>query len=122
MSQFFRRLLAGAAVAAAATTTLAVPAEAALSDCPPGAVCFWNDANFSGSLNWRWGGQGLQNISWWNSDELSSYYNNSGYNAAFYDHSNGRGACWTMWSGQAVAYVGDWANDRASSWRMDRGC
>lgn len=101
----------------------AVPASAALSDCPSYKMCLFKDADYGGLLGYRSGGNGLENISYVNNDEMSSWSNKSAvYTGAWYNDADGRGGCFQMNPRTNNRYVGYWFNDEASSWRQNYGC
>lgn len=117
-----KKLFVGVLVASALGAG-AVPATAALKDCPSTKVCLFKDSNYVGLLGYRSGGQSTMNISYVNNDEMSSWSNkNSVYTAAWFSDAGGKGGCYQMNPTTNNHYVGYWYNDRASSWRTDRGC
>ncbi|WP_309617106.1 peptidase inhibitor family I36 protein [Salinibacterium sp.] len=85
-------VLAAASLGAAATTA----ATAAPSDCPTNAVCIYDNANYGAQLGWRTGGFGLQDVSAGNNDKMSSWANNSVYNACWYGSTLGSGSACQM--------------------------
>lgn len=55
-------------------------------------------------------------------DKTSSWINNTGGEAAWYQHANGSGKCHTMTRFSNNNYVGWWDNDTLTSWRTNHGC
>ena len=115
--------LATASVAIAALSGIAVPAaSASAGECGGGLVCIFNEANFGGFLGSRGPGIGIMNVSRNANDKMSSWINNTGGHAAWYQHANGGGKCHTMTPFSNNNYVGWWSNDTLTSWRTNRGC
>jgi len=102
---------------------VATGAASAWGSCnTSGRVCLFRNTSGSVELGWRSAGGGLVNISSGNRNEMSSWKNSSGTNAAYYHGLNGGGTCRTMSANSNSNYVGDSNNDQAESWRTNRGC
>lgn len=110
--------LAFAATAAGAAQTT----QASFEQCASGRVCMWGNNDFQWLLGSRAPGYGLWNLYGDANDEMDSWANRSGQNAAAYSGFDGYADCQTFWKGGNDNNVGPWNSDEVSSWRTDRGC
>lgn len=92
-------------------------ANAAVASCSSGRVCVYDNINYGTQLGWRTGGFALQDVSSGNNDKMSSWSNNSGLNACWYQNSNGGGWAFQMNQYTDNANVGTLWQDRMSSWK-----
>lgn len=123
-----KRSLAIGTVVALAFFGLAPIAVAGNGVCGSGEVCFFWDANYSGSVyDVVPPSGGVINIaSNWN-DKTSSWKNRSTYNARWYTNASGTGTCWSMLAGYQKATMADnWnhtaENDMLSSFATNGAC
>lgn len=116
-----RKVFAGVLIAGALGAG-AVPAAAALQDCPSSTECLFKHQNVEERQGYRYGGNPLESISAGNNDQVSSWSNQSTQVGAWHSDADGRGGCYQMNKGTNSSYVGWSFNDKASSWRLHNGC
>jgi hypothetical protein len=97
-------------------------AQAAFSDCPSNRVCLWGNNDFVYLIAVKAPYEGLRSLSGDANNQMDSWGNRTGRNAAGYDYSNGTGDCQTFSAGSRDNNVNYWNSDEVSSFRTDRGC
>jgi hypothetical protein len=116
--------LLGGAILVGSGIVAAVPAQAALSDCPADYTCIWANNGFTGDRAQRAHG----NATIWNldgsmNDRMDSWANRSGtYGSCGWALFNGQGSSQEWDAGTRDNNVGPLNSDVLSSWRTRGGC
>ena len=109
-------VLASALLALTSSVGLASSATAAASDCPSTSLCFFQDINYSGDIYLDTGTQGSWHYVYWFNDQMSSWINNSAYDARWSVDASGGGATYCMNSASQNAQVISSRNDLLSAY------
>lgn len=116
-TSFMARAAAVAVAVAALGGAASMAANAAPGNCSSGTVCIYDNINYGTQLGWRSQQFLLQNVSAGNNDRMSSWSNNSLYNACWYAAVNGGGASFQMNQYTDNPDVGFLWQDNLSSWK-----
>jgi hypothetical protein len=114
-----RRIMSAVVIAGGvAVATPMLAANASWGQCPTDKVCLWQDTNAGGDfLGYRSPGQTWTNISAANDNRTSSWWNNTGTGARWWQLPDRGGFCVPMGAGVQRNYTeGDGFNDKLSSW------
>lgn len=116
--------LLGGAILMGSGLVAAVPAQAALSDCPTNYTCIWAYNDHQGAYAPRIHGQSaILSVPSHLNDQMDSWANRSAtYGSCGYDGANGQGASQEWDAGQRDANVSWLKSDWVSSWRTRGGC
>lgn len=116
--------LLGAVILVGTGAVAAVPAQAALGDCPSDNMCIWENNNYSAGRDQRGHGQdSITRVSAALDNDMDSWANRSGtYGSCGWDGTNGTGDNqeWDATTRDNDVSVAN--SDEISSWRTRFGC
>jgi hypothetical protein len=116
--------LLGGAILLGSGIVAAVPAQAALSDCPTDHTCIWAYNDHEGAYLPRVHGQStILNLPSHMDNTMDSWANRSAtYGSCGYEGANGLGVKQEWDAGRRDNNVSPLASDKISSWRTRGGC
>jgi hypothetical protein len=116
--------LLGGAILIGSGIVAAVPAQAALSDCPADYMCIWAYNDHVGAYAPRVHGQSTILVVPSNlNDQMDSWANRSAtYGSCGWNGANGQGSPQEWDAGTRDNYVNSGNSDIVSSWRTRGGC
>lgn len=98
------------------------PTTEALSDCPSGYVCLWQDAEYKGRrVQWSDPGCKILGGARGFNDETSSWYNRNSRSVRFYWDTGCTGKSFVASPGERAPHMGNWG-DEVSSICVGSGC